>query len=187
LTAAFGVDVFTVEGRSLEETLGAMLRERAWRIGVAESCTGGLISSRLTDVPGSSDYVVANAVCYSNASKTEWLGVPDVLLATHGAVSEEVALAMADGIRARARADLGVGVTGIAGPSGGTEAKPVGTVAIAATTSTARVVRTFRFPFARVRVKQFAAQMALDLARRVLIGVDAGRAFVVRPPSGGLR
>lgn len=187
LTAAFGVDMFTVEGRSLEATLGAMLGKRGWRIGVAESCTGGLISSRLTDIPGSSDYVVANAVCYSNASKREWLGVPDFLIATHGAVSEEVALAMADGIRARARADLGVGVTGIAGPSGGTEAKPVGTVAIAATTSTARMVRTFRFPFARVRVKQFAAQMALDLARRLLLGADAGRAFVVRPPAGGTR
>jgi nicotinamide-nucleotide amidase len=185
LSAAFGADVFSTDGRSLEDTLGAMLRARGWRIGVAESCTGGLISSRLTDVPGSSDYVVANAVCYSNASKTAWLGVPEALIAAHGAVSEEVALAMADGIRARAETELGIGVTGIAGPSGGSDEKPVGTVAIAATTRTARVTRTYRFPFSRVRVKQFAAQMALDLARRVMLDVEAGHAFVVHRPGGG--
>jgi nicotinamide-nucleotide amidase len=187
LTAVFGADLFATDGRSLEETLGALLRGRGWRIGVAESCTGGLISSRLTDVPGSSDYVVANAVCYSNASKTAWLGVPADLIAAHGAVSEEVALAMADGIRARADAEIGIGVTGIAGPSGGSDAKPVGTVAIAATTSTARLARTYRFPFSRVRVKQFAAQVALDLARRVMLEVGAGRAFVVRQAGGGAR
>jgi nicotinamide-nucleotide amidase len=187
MTAAFGSDIFSTDGRSLEDTLGALLRERGWRIGVAESCTGGLISSRLTDVAGSSDYVVANAVCYSNASKTAWLGVPDSLIATHGAVSEPVALAMADGIRARAAVELGVGVTGIAGPAGGTEAKPVGTVAIAVSTRSLQVVRTFRFPFARVRVKQFAAQLALDMARRVVLGADAARAFVVRPSGGDHR
>ena len=185
LTAVFGANAFATDGRSLEETLGALLCARGWRIGVAESCTGGLISSRLTDVPGSSDYVVANAVCYSNASKTAWLGVPADLIAAHGAVSEEVALAMADGIRARAEAEIGIGVTGIAGPSGGSERKPVGTVAIAATTADARVVRTFRFPFSRVRVKQFAAQMALDLARRVMLGVGPGHAFTVRQTGGG--
>jgi len=182
LTAAFGADVFATDGRSLEETLGGLLRARGWRIGIAESCTGGLISSRLTDIAGSSDYIIANAVCYSDGSKTAWLGVPDDLIAEHGAVSEPVALAMADGIRARTGAEIGVGVTGIAGPSGGSEAKPVGTVAIAAATSTARLVRTFRFPFARVRVKQFAAQMALDLARRVVLGADVGRAFVLPQP-----
>jgi nicotinamide-nucleotide amidase len=181
LSAAFGADVFTTDGCSLEETLGRLLRDRGWRIGVAESCTGGLISSRLTDIAGSSDYVVANAVCYSNASKTAWLGVPEDLIAAHGAVSEPVALAMAEGIRSRAHAEIGVGVTGIAGPTGGTEAKPVGTVAIAAVTADARLVRTFRFPFGRVRVKQFAAQTALDLARRLMIGAEAGRGFAVRP------
>ena len=184
LRAALGADVFATDGRSLEATLGALLRERGWRIAVAESCTGGLVSSRLTDVPGSSDYVVANAVCYSNGSKIAWLGVPEALIAAHGAVSEEVALAMADGIRAKTSAEIGVGVTGIAGPSGGSDAKPVGTVAIAATTGAARLVRTFRFPFSRVRVKQFAAQMAMDLARRVMLELPAGRAFVVRPPGG---
>ncbi|MCX6552938.1 MAG: competence/damage-inducible protein A [Acidobacteria bacterium] len=187
LTAAFGADVFSTDGRSLEEALGGLLRERRWRIGVAESCTGGLISSRLTDIPGSSDYVVANAVCYSNASKTSWLGVPEDLIAEHGAVSEPVALAMADGIRARAGTDIGVGVTGIAGPAGGTDSKPVGTVAIAVSTGTVRVVRTFRFPFGRLRVKQFAAQMALDMARRVLVHADPGVAFVAAAPPGAAR
>jgi nicotinamide-nucleotide amidase len=187
LVAAFGPDVFSTDGAPLEEVLGRLLRARGWRIGVAESCTGGLISSRLTDVAGSSDYVTMNAVCYSNASKTEWLGVPAALIEAHGAVSEPVALAMADGIRARAGVELGVGVTGIAGPGGGTEAKPAGTVAVAATTASMRLVRTYRFPVGRVRVKQFASQMALDLARRVLLQVDAGGAFVVPGSGGGAR
>jgi nicotinamide-nucleotide amidase len=136
------------------------------------------VSSKLTDVPGSSDYVVLNVVCYSNESKTRVLGVPGEVLQAHGAVSEPVALAMAHGIRAQAAADIGVGVTGIAGPSGGSDEKPVGTVAIAVVSGTSGVVRTFRFPFTRVRVKQFAAQMALDMVRRVLVGADPGRAFV---------
>jgi nicotinamide-nucleotide amidase len=187
MAALFGADLFSTDGRALEEVVGQLLRDRGWRIGVAESCTGGLISSRLTDVPGSSDYVAVNAVCYSNASKTEWLGVPAALIEAHGAVSEPVALAMADGIRARAGVELGVGVTGIAGPGGGTDAKPAGTVAVAATTASMRLVRTYRFPVGRVRVKQFGSQMALDLARRVLLQVDAGGAFVVPGSGGGAR
>lgn len=177
--AAFGPTIVSLDGRSLEEVLGGLLRERGWTIGVAESCTGGLITSRLTDVPGSSAYVVASAVCYSNEAKTSWLGVPEAFLVEYGAVSEPVAVAMADGIRRKAGVHVGVGVTGIAGPGGGTELKPVGTVAIAASTGDARIVRTYRFPFGRVRVKQFAAHMALDLARRVVLGADAGHAFVV--------
>ena len=100
-------------------------------IAVAESCTGGLLASRLTDVPGSSAYVDRGVVCYSNRAKTELLGIAETLIAEHGAVSEPVARAMAEAIRAQARADVGVGVTGIAGPGGGTAEKPVGTVAIA--------------------------------------------------------
>jgi nicotinamide-nucleotide amidase len=187
ILAVMGPDVISTDGRSVEATVGALLVERGWRIAVAESCTGGLVSSRLTDVAGSSAYVLMNVVCYSNASKTEWLGVPAALVDREGAVSEAVAVAMADGVRTRAGVELGVGVTGIAGPSGGTEAKPVGTVAIAATTAASRLVRTFRFPVGRSRVKQFAAQMALDLARRVLVGADPGRAFVVGGGSGARR
>jgi nicotinamide-nucleotide amidase len=178
----FGADLFSGDGRTLEEVVGQLLRERGWRIGVAESCTGGLVSVRLTDVPGSSDYVGFNAVCYSNDAKTAVLGVPPAAIAAQGAVSEAVAVAMADGIRARAACEIGIGVTGIAGPSGGSEEKPAGTVAIAVTTAGRQVVRTYRFPIGRSRVRQFGAQMALDLARRVLLGAEPGRAFVYAAP-----
>jgi nicotinamide-nucleotide amidase len=100
-------------------------------------------------------------------------------------VSEPVALAMADGIRGRASCELGIGVTGIAGPAGGSDEKPVGTVVVGVTTADARHVRTYRFPTGRARVRQFAAQMALDLARRTLLGVPPGRAFVFAPGGGG--
>ena len=180
LRGALGDDLFSVDGRPLEAIVGEALGRRGWCVAVAESCTGGLLSSRLTDVPGSSDYVRANLVCYSNESKTSWLGVPASLIDEHGAVSEPVALAMAEGIRSRVGVEIGVGVTGIAGPGGGSPQKPVGTVAIAAVTPDVRTVRTYRFPGGRSRVKQFAAQMALDMIRRVVGGRDAGGAFVVR-------
>jgi nicotinamide-nucleotide amidase len=185
MAALFGDDLFSTDGRALEEVVGGLLRGRGWRIGVAESCTGGLISGRLTDVAGSSDYVGFNAVCYSNDAKTSVLGVPAALLGECGAVSEPVALAMADGIRRRASSDIGLGVTGIAGPAGGSDEKPVGTVVIAATTADLRVVRTYRFPTGRTRVRQFAAQVALDLVRRAVLGVEPGRAFVYAVPPGG--
>ena len=185
LLAVLGADAFSTDGRTLEDVVGALLRSCGQTVAVAESCTGGLVSSRLTDVSGSSDYVRFNAVCYSNDAKVRWLGVSPATLAAHGAVSEATALEMADGIRAVAEAGIGIGVTGIAGPTGGTEAKPGGTVVVAVTTQDVRVVRTFRFPFTRVRNKQFAAQMALDLVRRVLLRAEPGAAFVVRPPAGG--
>jgi nicotinamide-nucleotide amidase len=186
MAGLFGADVFSVDGRTLEEVVGQLLRERGWRIGVAESCTGGLISARLTDVAGSSDYVGFNAVCYSNEAKTGVLGVPRALIAERGAVSEPVALAMADGIRTLAACELGIGVTGIAGPTGGSDEKPVGTVVIGVTTDALKTVRTYRFPTGRARVRLFAAQIALDLARRVLLGVEPGRAFVYTPPAATL-
>ncbi len=165
-------DVFSCDGRSLEEVTGGLLRERRLRIALAESCTGGLATSRLTDVPGSSDYVEQSVVVYSNAAKTDLLGVPEGLIATHGAVSEPVAEAMASAIRVRAGVDVGVGITGIAGPTGGSEAKPVGTVCIAVRT-TQTVVRTFKFPGNRELVKTFAAFTALDMVRRHLLGAGA--------------
>jgi nicotinamide-nucleotide amidase len=177
MLAAIGPDAFSTDGRALEDVVGDLLRQRRARIGVAESCTGGLISSRLTDVPGSSDYVACNSVCYSNEAKTRVLGVPEAILREHGAVSAPVAIAMADGVRVLAQSDIGVGVTGIAGPTGGTVEKPVGTVVMAVTTPTTRSVCTFCFPFGRIRVKQFASQMALDLVRRVLLGIALPTAF----------
>ncbi|MDE3156708.1 MAG: competence/damage-inducible protein A [Acidobacteriota bacterium] len=168
LEAVLGDAVFSDDGRTLEQVVGDRLRaERLW-IATAESCTGGLMASRLTDVAGSSDYVERGVVCYSNRAKTELLGVPGTLIDEHGAVSEPVAQAMARGIRDRAGVDIGVGITGIAGPGGGTEAKPVGTVAVAAVLREREMVKTFRFIGAREQVKYQAAQAGLDMVRRLL-------------------
>jgi nicotinamide-nucleotide amidase len=124
--------------------------------------------SRLTDVSGSSAYVDRGFVCYSNRSKIDWLGVPEALIDEHGAVSEPVARAMAEGVRARAGTRIGIGITGIAGPGGGTPAKPVGTVAICVVADHAVRVRTFRLPGEREMVKYQATQAALDMLRRML-------------------
>jgi nicotinamide-nucleotide amidase len=167
---AFGDDVCSTDGRDLEQVVGDLLRARGLRIALAESCTGGLVTSRLTDVPGSSDYVDRAVVAYSNRAKTELLGVPADLIAAHGAVSEPVAVAMAEGARRVAAADVGVGITGIAGPGGGTETKPVGTVAIAvAGPGDALRVRVGMFPGTRHHVKMFSATTAIDMVRRALI------------------
>ncbi|HUL73770.1 MAG TPA: competence/damage-inducible protein A [Vicinamibacterales bacterium] len=167
LRQALGSVVFSVDGRGLEAVVGDLLRERGWRVAAAESCTGGLLLGRLTDVPGSSDWVIGGVVAYSNDVKVRDLGVPPALIAEHGAVSEPVARAMADGVRERLGADVGVAITGIAGPSGGSEAKPVGTVVIALAGS-APVVKTFRFPGDRRTVRAHATAAALDLIRRAL-------------------
>jgi competence/damage-inducible protein CinA-like protein len=168
VVSVIGADVYSTDGRRLEQVVGDLLAARGLHIAAAESCTGGLITSRLTDVSGSSRYVDQSVVTYSNESKTELLGVPAELLNAHGAVSEPVALAMADGIRMRARADLGVGVTGIAGPTGGTPEKPVGMVVVAVVTAGERRCRTFRFFGEREQVKFQASQSALDMVRRLL-------------------
>lgn len=164
-----GIDVFSCDGTSMEQVLGALLVERNLRVAVAESCTGGLIASRLTDVPGSSRYLDRGIVAYANEAKTELLGVPAALIEEHGAVSEPVAIAMADGIRALAKADVGIGVTGVAGPGGGTPAKPVGTVAVATTIPGLLRSRLFRFIGDREQVKFQASQAALDMVRRMLL------------------
>jgi nicotinamide-nucleotide amidase len=167
--AVMGPHVYSTDGRGLEEVLGEMLATRTLTIAVAESCTGGLIASRLTDVPGSSRYVERGVVAYSNAAKVELLGVPAEMLTEHGAVSEPVATTMAEGIRTRSRVDIGIGVTGIAGPDGGTPEKPVGTVCVAASSAGAMRVRTFRFVGGREMVKFQASQAALDMVRRLLL------------------
>jgi PncC family amidohydrolase len=170
LVAAVGADVFSIDGRHMEEVVGDLLRDRGLTIAVAESCTGGLLLSRLTDVPGSSAWVLAGAVAYSNESKTLFADVAPELITAHGAVSEPVAVALAEGIKVRLGSDIGVGVTGIAGPSGGTAAKPVGTVAIAIVMPDAPArVRTFSFPGGRAQVKFQATQTALDMVRRAVI------------------
>ena len=166
LSTALGSIVFSTDGRNLPEVVGDLLRDRAQRIAVAESCTGGLVQSRLTDVPGSSQWVLGGVMAYANEVKIEQLGVSPVLIEEHGAVSEAVAGAMAEGVRERLHADLGVGVTGIAGPTGGTPSKPVGTVMIAVT---GRPARTFNFPGDRNTVRLQATQAALEMVRRALL------------------
>lgn len=163
-----GEDVFSTDGRRLEEVVGDALAARGLWLAAAESCTGGLVTSRLTDVSGSSRYVGASIVAYANEAKTSLVGVPEALIAAHGAVSEPVARAMAEGIRSRAGADLGLGITGVAGPTGGTPDKPVGTVAVALASADGTAARTFRFFGDRELVKFQASQAALDMVRRHL-------------------
>jgi nicotinamide-nucleotide amidase len=161
------------EGKdSMEQVIGRLLTERNETLAVAESCTGGLIGHRLTQVPGSSAYVDRVAVVYSNQAKHEWLGVPQPLLKKYGAVSAPVAAAMARGIRKAGRTTIGLSVTGIAGPGGGSEKKPVGLVyvGLAAGKTAKPVTRTaaFRFHGSREVIKLRASQAALDLLRRWL-------------------
>jgi len=169
LLQALGEHVYSTDGRGMEEIVGELLKARGLTIAAAESCTGGLLMSRLTDVAGSSAYVRAGVVAYDNADKTALLGVPADLIAAHGAVSEAVAIAMAEGVRQRTGADVGVGITGIAGPGGGTKDKPVGTVVIAAIVPRQPAyVRTFQFIGARTQVKFQSTQAALNRVRRLL-------------------
>jgi competence/damage-inducible protein CinA-like protein len=176
LQAALGSAVYSIDGRPLEAVVGDLLRQRHLTIAVAESCTGGLLASRLTDIPGSSSYLERGAVCYSNRSKTELVGVAPSLIDAHGAVSEEVAAAMARGIRNSASSDVGIGITGIAGPDGGTPAKPVGTVCVAVivqhdgANEPASWARTFPFVGGREMVKFQATQAAMNMLRLMLTG-----------------
>jgi nicotinamide-nucleotide amidase len=166
LVEAFGDDVVNTDGRALEASLGELLAARGWTVGVAESCTGGLVTARLTDVPGASAYVDQSVVVYSNAAKQSLLGVPPALLEAHGAVSEPVAAAMADGLRARSGVTVAVAVTGIAGPGGGTPEKPVGLVCFAVSGPGGTDVRTSRLSGDRAVIRALAATTALDLLRR---------------------
>jgi nicotinamide-nucleotide amidase len=163
---ALGDHVFSTHGESLEEVVGMYLIMKQKTVAVAESCTGGLLSERLTRTPGSSTFFLGGAVCYSNVLKTKLAGVPGELIKTNGAVSKAVAQALAEGIRRRVGASLGVGVTGVAGPGGGTPEKPVGLVYVALADEGATQVREFRFPGDRDRIRNWAAIAALEMIRR---------------------
>jgi nicotinamide-nucleotide amidase len=163
---ALGEYIFSTHGEPLEEVVGMYLVMRQKTVAVAESCSGGLLAERLTRHSGSSTYFLGGAICYSNALKTSLVGVPTTLIEEHGAVSQPVAQAMAEGIRARTGASLGVGVTGIAGPTGGSPEKPVGLVFIGLADERGTQVREFRFPGNRQRVRLWATQMALEMIRR---------------------
>lgn len=180
LQNVLGPAVYSIDGRALEKVVGDLLREHTMTIAVAESCTGGLLASRLTDVPGSSEYMDRGVVCYSNQSKTDLAGVPEALIREHGAVSEPVAKAMAEGIRSRAGTNIGIGITGIAGPGGGTPEKPVGTVAVAVAVDDEVRVRTFQFIGNREMVKFQAAQSALNMTRMMLLRLPGGREWAER-------
>jgi nicotinamide-nucleotide amidase len=166
---ALGADCYGSDDDTLESVIGRLLLERALTVSVAESCTGGLLGHRLTNIPGSSRYFERGVMVYSNRAKEEMLGVPAMLLAAHGAVSAPVAEAMVTGICRVSDSACGMAVTGIAGPDGGTPTKPVGTVFIAAAWPSGLRVRHFRFAGGREAVKRQSAQAALDMLRRGLL------------------
>ena len=157
--------IFSRDGSSLEEVVAAELTMHNATISAAESCTGGLLAQRLTSIAGSSSYFLGGVVCYSNELKTAWAGVPAELIQSKGAVSSEVAAALADGIRRRVGSTFGVGIAGVAGPGGGSEEKPVGTVYIALSHAAAVSERGVRLPGDREGIRWQASQVALDMVR----------------------
>jgi nicotinamide-nucleotide amidase len=163
---ALGEYLYSTRGETLEDVVARILTENRATVAVAESCTGGMLAERLTNVAGSSAYFLGGVVCYSNELKTSLVGVPAELIESKGAVSSEVALALADGVRRRTGATIGVGITGIAGPGGGTPEKPVGLVHIGIADERGPRERAFRFTGDRDRIRIFASQTALDSIRR---------------------
>jgi nicotinamide-nucleotide amidase len=170
LRTVVGDAVYGEDGADLAAVVLDLCREKGLTVGVAESCTGGLLGARLTAIPGSSDVVVGGVIAYSNALKVSLLGVPSTALADHGAVSEPVVRAMASGARSATGASIGVAITGIAGPGGGTEEKPVGTVWIASDVAGDVEARRLRLIGDRTEVRQRAAQAALEMVRRRVLG-----------------
>ena len=165
--------LFSDDGTSVDEQVAALLtRAPARTVATAESCTGGLVAARLTDMPGASAYVRGGLVAYANSAKTDLAGVDPALIEAHGAVSVEVARALADGAIARLGADLGVGITGVAGPDGGTDEKPVGLVWVSvAERGGSRIDRKINIPGTRADVRDRTTTVALHLLRRVLLGL----------------
>jgi nicotinamide-nucleotide amidase len=178
--------LFSEDGRTIDQIVADALRADGLTIATAESCTGGLLAGRLTDLAGSSDYVLGGLVVYSNRAKSELAGVDPALIERVGAVSAEVAEALADGARDRLGADLGVGITGVAGPGGGTEAKPVGLVCFSvAGPDGARLTRSTNLPGGRADVRDRSTTVAMHLIRRVLSGEGAAAAAGRSAPGAG--
>lgn len=167
-----GDTVYSTEKSSLEETALCLLREQGKTVALAESCTGGFLAKRLTDIPGASEVFVGGVVAYSDQVKTACLGVPEQLLKDHGAVSEQAAYAMAQGARQRLSADLGVGITGIAGPGNDSDVKSVGTVYVALATGSGQWCRRLNLGVSRNRTRTTACNHALDMVRRFLTDLD---------------
>jgi len=166
LDEVLGEYIFSRNNETLEEVVGRSLKLRGYTLATAESCTGGLLAGRITDVPGSSEYFLEGVVSYSYEAKIDLLGVPKKMIETHGAVSEQVAGAMAAGIRKRAGSTLGIGVTGVAGPGGGSPEKPVGLVYIALADDSQTTTRKFIFPGDRQFIRTLSVNAALDMIRR---------------------
>lgn len=169
LLALFGDRIFGFDDDSMEGVIGRLLIERGATVSVAESCTGGLLASRITDVPGSSVYFMGGAVCYTAAAKSALVNVDPAIIAQNGEVSEPVAIELARGARRRFATTYGIGVTGIAGPGGGTESKPLGTVHIAVASDERHQHRRLFWPLSRPMFKWFATQSALDMLRLFMI------------------
>jgi len=163
--------IYGTGDETLEEVVGKLLAQKRLTIGIAESCTGGLICDKLTNVPGSSAYVKLDLVAYSNQAKMELLGVPEAILVKHGAVSVETARAMAEGVRRIGKTDIGLSTTGISGPSGGTREKPVGLVYIGYADAKQTVVKRFLFSGDRIWHKTRSSYAGLDLVRRMVLGI----------------
>jgi nicotinamide-nucleotide amidase len=172
IRAKAGKYIYGIDDEELEEVIGRMLAERRLTIAVAESFTGGLLADRITNVPGSSNYFERGVIAYSNKAKIEILQVPEILLERHGAVSSEVARAMAEGVRKIANTGIGLSTTGIAGPTGGSADKPVGLGWIGYADKNESLALKFYFGDDRRRVKERAAQAALELVRRRLLKID---------------
>jgi nicotinamide-nucleotide amidase len=167
LAARHAKHLVSADGTTTDELLAAALLERGWTVATGESCTGGMLASRLVDRAGSSAYVAGGVVAYSNEAKTALLGVPAEMIAEHGAVSPQVARALADGARERFGADVGIGITGVAGPGGGTEAKPVGYVCFCVTTGDGLVIsRDPRLPGSRADIRERATDVGVHLLLR---------------------
>jgi len=169
LEEKLGDSIFSFSGEKMEEVVGLKLSLGGYTLAVAESCTGGLLAQRITEVPGSSKYFIEGVVTYANEAKTRALGVEPILLLEHGAVSAPVAEAMAEGVRKRAGTDFGLSITGVAGPGGGSEEKPVGTVFIALASETGTEHRRLKLPGDRNLIRWRASQAAMEMLRRKLL------------------
>jgi nicotinamide-nucleotide amidase len=174
-TLALGENLFSTSGETIEEVVARELQQHQATIATAESCTGGMVAARLTNVPGSSTYFLGGSVTYSNDLKTAWADVPPSLIESKGAVSAEVATALATGIRKRTGATVGIGITGIAGPGGGTPDKPVGLVHIGLADERGTKERAYRFPGDRDRIRLQATVAALDMVRRHFLYATPGK------------
>lgn len=169
IDTVLGDAIYGHDRDDMETIVGQLLKRHAMQLAVAESCTGGLIAERITNVAGSSGYFLGGVVSYANSLKEDYLGVPSQLIERHGAVSREVADAMATGVMTKSRADIGLAVTGIAGPEGGSAEKPVGTVYIGIATPGGNWVNKFQFAGDRQQIREMTAQTGLDLVRKYLL------------------